>query len=214
MPHFTHVINRFLYGSASCDELGEVTTVDTLSTCNLGNRCMATAIRKVHIATRIVGLNVVVSPMAVTWFVVAVVVLAINCGARRSLTHVSQEVFEPFPSLAYLYSAPAPVRISRMGRVSASLSHILPRSISAANNSVLRVTVASIQGAYAFSMEAPTTRRSSRDQSCRRDNFFNSAVASTQPTSSAPVGMCEAQAHETSESFLRSIDNFSHRWVM
>jgi hypothetical protein len=101
-----------------------------------------------------------------------------------------------------------------VGWVGASLPHILPGSVGAADNSVSRVAVGSIQGGYAFSMETSATRRSARYKSRRRDSLFNSAVASAQPSRTASAGTCEVQAYESAELLMRSVDNLSHRWAM
>lgn len=93
-------------------------------------------------------------PLAVTWFVVSVVVDALKRFSFRFFTHVLKEVRKDFPSFAYRYSTSSVIGIIYSVFTLASFNHAAPSNRSSTGLGTCKVTVSSIAKLNAFHHEA------------------------------------------------------------
>ena len=94
----------------------------------------------------VVGLFDRISPIAILWAVVAVVILAVKCVAVRALSHVFSKLSKDRPSWPDGDAAAPVSRIFMKIRVVASLTHHLPSHV----KRMVFVTHKTLQGGWTY----------------------------------------------------------------
>ena len=140
------------------------------------------------------ALDLFACPAAVAWFVVSVVVDAIQRSAGRALAHVSKKIVEQFPRLAegYAFSAVMPPAI--VLRVGASLNHGGPRTVGFRHPVFPRMSVSKLVGMVSF--DAAATARFSFNDSSGRNRDLRATIAMEDPASVLSLDVREANADE------------------
>lgn len=111
-------------------------------------------------------------PPAISWLVIAVIVLAVKCQIFRGpRSHISQEILKLSPSLAHLNAPPAVPVIIRGLRVSTPIPHRFPDDMLCG----ARPPVSPLELPDLFTMEASATGC----LACNQQHGFNFALRPT-----------------------------------
>jgi hypothetical protein len=144
-------------------------------------------------------------PLAVAFFVVAIVVFPIERLSGRPFPHVGEEVYEGKPSLANRDPAPAVPAKGFMVCACATINHARPRMIRWTAPSIKpRVPMLPWAG---FAVQTATRLRMAVDEGAYRDDFVSSAVAATDPLPLPARGCdCGVQLNDDEPSVAASYD--------
>lgn len=147
-------------------------------------------------------------PAAIGWFVIAVVVFAIDRMLRaRPASHVGQKRLETIaPLLANGNSPGAVVRVFHIVAVVAAGFHAPPRPVLRATSSARRVAMRLNSLSCALVSKTAATERSIESQTCAGNDTDGSAVASASPFSSADV----FKHPQSSDLHCREVDSLAH----
>jgi hypothetical protein len=141
-------------------------------------------------------------PLAVSGFIIAVVILSSQCQSFWSFTHVSQEVFKSGPTLAYRY-IPFEIIVSRnMVWVARSLVHCNPKPVS----STRAKPVCSGLLAPSVTVKTPARFGVSALKAVIENSRLFSAITETvnstfEPPSDGSVGWCFRDNFQSSKAF-------------
>lgn len=133
--------------------------------------------------TAIIGLLFSRCPSAISRFVVAVVVDAVDCESSRFRTHIREEVFKLLPPFANCYSTPAVILEALAFGIATAVKHRTPRVVFVSSLSARCVSVSSKHGTDDFSLQASTTSSFSRSQCSTLNNRHATTIAQTGPRS-------------------------------
>lgn len=158
----------------------------------------------------VVGLNGFGRPPAISWFVVAVYVDAVECVFRWPLSHVIQEVLKRIePSITYLNAASAVVAKLRGRRGVAAALHGRPRDKRWSERVAPRMSVRSGRFPRRFRLEATATLRVAAVQVLASDDSGIAAIAPAGPMESClvplPCSMRQLDSYKSPESLARDV---------
>lgn len=143
-------------------------------------------------------------PSTVFWGIWTAIVYAIKRSTEWPLAHVSEKSGKGIPSLAYIYTPSAVVRISWEFRVIAALSHCLPRAVEWVRSAH---SVRPPASATAIPLHASTCFFVSRAEAVSAPKANSSTVTSTFPNNrSALPSIRWPQGHKAGKSLASQIE--------
>jgi hypothetical protein len=129
------------------------------------------------------------SPAAISWFVIAIIVSAIQCQFWMwTQSHISNKIAEIFPTFTHLDSSTTPVFPFCVVRICASLNHSSPNAIFRRYMSSKRIAMPEIM----FHLKATATPcwMIGSPDIISKKNFKGPAIAETFPSWPYPSPIC------------------------
>ena len=164
-----------------------------------------------YIVAPVSALFIFCCPFAVTRFVMPIVVDSFNRVTRgRSVPHIVNEVLKIIPSFAYFNPAPAVSRITLVGRVGASGSHLHPCVKFDAHVTTRRMPVLCFSSDDSRKPQTPTTPFPTRSEFLAGGKRLFTTVAKTYPLNKLFAILGFFDNCELSETLTTNVNKFSH----
>jgi hypothetical protein len=145
----------------------------------------------------VAALNFFASPSAISWFIISVIVDAVERRFWWADAHVGKKIIEYFPPFTKGNAASSVVLPAVGFGVSAALFHGCPRLIGSRISALPRMGVSELR--RVISLYAATTARFSFDCARSWNCYFRTTIATKDPASMLALDVREAECNQATE---------------